>query len=237
MRIPKHILLEIQDELKKSSEKEHSHLMTERAQLKFKMSIVDEKLKRARDLLLDLSISKDEYNEIKAELEVERHNIDVKLQSLSNADDSFNETIGIIFELASKAHELFKSSEIEEKGRIITILFPNLKMDGKNLVFELRKPFDMFVNCEDHPDWLGWMDSNHRMPGPKPGALPLGYTPIRSKKSKVYRKSIHLRRGIYDWRRCKINSKTASASAFISASWLRSTIRLNGTIASVYFLA
>ena len=26
-------------------------------------------------------------------------------------------------------------------------------------------------------DWLGWKDSNLRMPGPKPGALPLGYTP------------------------------------------------------------
>jgi hypothetical protein len=26
--------------------------------------------------------------------------------------------------------------------------------------------------------WLGWMDLNHRMPGPKPGALPLGYNPI-----------------------------------------------------------
>ena len=126
------------------------------------MDAVNEKIKRARDLLLDLGITKDEYNEIKVELEVERHNIDVKLQSLSKADDSFNETLGIIFELASKAHELFKSSEIEEKRRIISILFPNLKMDGKNLVFELRKPFDMFVKNENHPVWLGWLDSNQR---------------------------------------------------------------------------
>jgi hypothetical protein len=26
-------------------------------------------------------------------------------------------------------------------------------------------------------DWLGWQDSNLRMPVPKTGALPLGYTP------------------------------------------------------------
>jgi hypothetical protein len=26
--------------------------------------------------------------------------------------------------------------------------------------------------------WLGWQDSNLRMPGSKPGALPLGDTPI-----------------------------------------------------------
>ncbi len=28
-----------------------------------------------------------------------------------------------------------------------------------------------------HPIWLGWQDSNLRMPGSKPGALPLGDTP------------------------------------------------------------
>ena len=26
--------------------------------------------------------------------------------------------------------------------------------------------------------WLGWRDSNPRMPGPKPGALPLGDIPL-----------------------------------------------------------
>lgn len=26
--------------------------------------------------------------------------------------------------------------------------------------------------------WLGWRDSNPRMPGPKPGALPLGHIPM-----------------------------------------------------------
>ena len=27
--------------------------------------------------------------------------------------------------------------------------------------------------------WLGWQDSNLRMPGSKPGALPLGDTPFK----------------------------------------------------------
>ncbi len=26
--------------------------------------------------------------------------------------------------------------------------------------------------------WLGWRDSNPRMPGPEPGALPLGHIPL-----------------------------------------------------------
>jgi hypothetical protein len=43
---------------------------------------VDGKLKRARDLLFELSRTKEDYNEIKA-------------KSLSKADDSFNETLGV----------------------------------------------------------------------------------------------------------------------------------------------
>ena len=31
-------------------------------------------------------------------------------------------------------------------------------------------------------EWLGWQDSNLRMPGSKPGALPLGDTPTENEK-------------------------------------------------------
>jgi len=64
------------------------------------------------------------------------------LQTLSKADESFNQNISTIFELASKSHELFKSSDIEEKRRIISLLFPNLSMNGEKLVFIMRKAFE-----------------------------------------------------------------------------------------------
>ena len=34
------------------------------------------------------------------------------------------------------------------------------------------------INMSLRSIWLGWRDSNPRMPGPKPGALPLGHIPI-----------------------------------------------------------
>lgn len=55
--IPIHILIDIQDELKNCSDKEHKHLVSERSQLQNKMRSAEEKLKRARDLLLDLSVT------------------------------------------------------------------------------------------------------------------------------------------------------------------------------------
>lgn len=116
-------------------------------------------------MLLDAEITKSEYNEITTDLEIERQNIETKINRLSNADNGFNQTIGTIFALASKAHKLFRSLALDEKRRIIQILFPNLKMDAKKLVFELRKPFDMFVNVKDHTAWLPRSDSNQRPSG------------------------------------------------------------------------
>jgi site-specific DNA recombinase len=76
------------------------------------------------------------------------------LERLSNADEGFNQNISTIFEATSKSHELFKSSDIEEKRRIISLLFPNLSMDAEKLVFVVRKPFDMFLNLTDRQEWL-----------------------------------------------------------------------------------
>lgn len=95
-------------------------------------------------------------------LQVERQNLETRLQRLSKADESFNQNISTIFELASKSHELFKSSDIEEKRRIISLLFPNLSMNGEKLVFIMRKPFEMFLNLTDRQEWLLGRGSNPR---------------------------------------------------------------------------
>jgi site-specific DNA recombinase len=158
MKIPDHILVELNDELRQSSNKEHVHQREERKRLQGQYQAIQNRVKRARELLLDMAISKEEYDDIMTELQAERHNVEVRLQRLNNADDHFNKAISTIFTLASKAHDLFKSSEVEEKRRIIAILFPNLEMDAATLVFKPRKPFDMFLNVPDRLKWLPFVE-------------------------------------------------------------------------------
>lgn len=162
MEIPKNILVEIGEVLKKSSNKEHKNQIQESKKLQNQYEAIQNRIKKARELYMDDGFTKEEYNETIADLQVERQNMETRLQKLSKADDSFNQNISIIFELASKSHELFKSSDIEEKRRIISLLFPNLSMNGDKLVFIVRKPFDMFLNLGDRPDWLLGRDSNPR---------------------------------------------------------------------------
>lgn len=160
MSIPEKVLKELNDELKKSSDKEHKHQIQEVSRLQEQYQIIQNRVKRARGLYLDGELSKEEYDGMMTDLQAERHNMEVRLQRLANADDSFNKMIGTIFALASKAHDLFKSSELEEKRRIITILFPNLEMNAERLVFKPREPFDLFLNMPHRLDWLPETDSN-----------------------------------------------------------------------------
>lgn len=155
MHIPKNILVEINDELKNSSNKEHKHQVSEVDRLQKQYQTIQNRSKNARDLFLDMAITKETFDEMMIDLSVERKNTETRLQKLTGADDEFNKTVSTIFALASKAHELFKSSELDEKRRIIAILFPNLQMDAAKLVLTPRKPFDVFLHLGDCPKWLG----------------------------------------------------------------------------------
>jgi site-specific DNA recombinase len=162
MKIPQHILNDVADELKKSSDKEYQHQVSEGQRLQQQYQTLQTRIKRARELYLDASIAKEEFDEMMTGLQVERQNVEARLQRLSNADNSFNKNVMTIFELASKAHDLFKSSELEEKRRIIALVFPNLEMNSAKLVFTLRKPFDMFLNMSTRKEWLPGKGSNLR---------------------------------------------------------------------------
>jgi len=45
------------------------------------------------------------------------------------------------------AYELFESSKIEQKRKLINYVFSNLELEGVTLRYSLRKPFDLMVDC------------------------------------------------------------------------------------------
>ncbi len=154
LQIPKEILLQIGEELKKSSREENKHQIQESKRLQSQYEKVQNKIKRVRELYIDEMFSREEYDESMADLKAEMHNVKARLDKLSNNSDEFNKNASTIFELASKAYELFKSSDVEEKRRILVLLFPNLQMNGGKLLLEPRKPFDAFFNNANRQDWL-----------------------------------------------------------------------------------
>jgi hypothetical protein len=66
--------------------------------------------------------------------------------------------------LASRAWELFKSSEAVEKRQFLDLMFQNLQLKDGSLSFTVREPFLTMMECKDRPGIWGWLDSNQRRP-------------------------------------------------------------------------
>jgi len=67
-------------------------------------------------------------------------------------------TIELLLDLATNAYELFKSSKLHQKRRLLQIVFSNFILRDGSLCFSLKKPFDMMVNLDEHPEWSQVMD-------------------------------------------------------------------------------
>lgn len=109
---------------------------------------------------IDGSITKDEYDKRRNLLIEEKHNIECKIAKHSEADEDFEITVEYILDVASRTYELFKSSGIDKKRRILKLLFPNFFLNGANLEYTIRSPFNLLVKRATHPITLGRKDSN-----------------------------------------------------------------------------
>jgi site-specific DNA recombinase len=81
-------------------------------------------------------------------------------------------TMKRVFELASKAHFLYLTRNLADRGQLLKSVLLNCTTDGETLSPTYRKPFDLIFERAKTEDWSGREDLNLRPPGPEPGALP-----------------------------------------------------------------
>ncbi len=179
MVFPENILEQLKTTLKNAIEAKSDYSQAYMDKLINDMESINKKSDRILNLYIDESITKDEYNKKKEELSILKDNIQSQITKLNEADDNFEITVEYLLDVASRSYSLFKSSGIDTKRKILKLVFPNFYLDGQNLSYDIRKPFDLFIKGSICSINLGRKDSNLRMPGPKPGALPLGDAPMR----------------------------------------------------------
>jgi len=67
-----------------------------------------------------------------------------------------------IIELARNAYPWYLEEDSTQKRKLLQILASNYLLDGRNLHYSYKKPFDILVKGLDRQEWLGWLDSNQR---------------------------------------------------------------------------
>lgn len=141
-------------------------------------------LKKKEAMLFDWcysnNIAKEIYDDKLAVLKQEQEQLQQMADKYDEIGDDVAETIENILDIAANVPLVMKSSIIEEKRALLNLILSNATINGSSLCFSLKKPFDRLLISKGCTTWLGWLDSNQRMPIPKTGALPLGDTPIRS---------------------------------------------------------
>ena len=162
MVIPENILEQLKTTLKNAIEAKSDYSQAYMDKLVNDMESINKKSDRILNLYIDESITKDEYNKKKEELSILKDNIQSQITKLNEADDNFEITVEYLLDVASRSYSLFKSSGIDTKRKILKLVFPNFYLDGQNLSYDIRKPFDLFIKGLNHPINLGRKDSNLR---------------------------------------------------------------------------
>jgi len=70
------------------------------------------------------------------------------------ADEEYYLTAQYLVQIASRAKELFAGSEPEEKRLLLNMTLQNLRLDGKIVRYDWKKPFDKIAFYASRPIWL-----------------------------------------------------------------------------------
>mgnify|MGYP005839158951 CR=1 FL=1 len=87
------------------------------------------------------------FNEKLKEYKERQEEIREEMGRYDQADEKFYLTANTFFSLAKRAYEIFESSEIKEKKQLLNFLLQNLKLRGRNLLFDLKTPFDTVLQA------------------------------------------------------------------------------------------
>ena len=80
------------------------------------------------------------------------------------ADHNFYVTANMVMNLATRAREIFESSEVDEKRQLLDLVFQNLQLKDGSLSFSVREPFLTMLDFKNRPKGWGRLDSNQRTP-------------------------------------------------------------------------
>ena len=76
------------------------------------------------------------------------------------ADHNFYVTANMVMNLATRAREIFESSEVDEKRQLLDLVFQNLQLKDGSLSFSVREPFLTMMDFKNRPKEWGNLDLN-----------------------------------------------------------------------------
>ena len=160
--IPQKTIDEVVLGLKKSNESKSLYHLNAIDGLRSEYDKTQDKIDRMMDLLIEGSITKDDYDRKLKELKSKQHDLNIQIEDHTKADENYYITASTVLNLAKSALTLFESSEVHEKRAMLNYLLQNCVVNGKKLEFSIRSPFNHILELHNQPTGLPRQDSNLR---------------------------------------------------------------------------
>ena len=124
------------------------------------LTVLNSRLERLKTAYLDGDFTRDEYLTEKQNIQREQEFIEKRIAELSTDNKEVVITLEYLLDLVSRVNSLYKSSRIDKKRRILNLVFSNFFLNGSNLSYELKRPFDLFIKRSNRLLNWAWRDSN-----------------------------------------------------------------------------
>ena len=144
--------------LKKQYEATHGNTYYQLEKNRNELADIEENQKKLLDLLIAGTVPAEVYRSKNAEYETAKIELQAKIEKLQTPDTSVERAIDKVLNFSQNSFAIFKSSQIEEKRRILNIVFANFFMDGKNPEISMRKNFKLLSKIGACEDWCTRVD-------------------------------------------------------------------------------
>ncbi|EKE11104.1 MAG: recombinase [uncultured bacterium] len=151
---------ELKRELRATHEMEKIHYEQNTNAIKKKIESIENKLKIMYEDRLDGRLTPEDYDEKVKECKIQKKDLLEEYGEHVEADENFCINANKILSLASRAWEIFESSEAQEKTQLLKFTLQNFSLTGKNLSFEAKIPFSGILEYANSGSMLRDQDSN-----------------------------------------------------------------------------
>lgn len=160
--IGEHIVNEVLDLLKSEHDNIQLFYKNAIAETRKEAQRIEQKMATLYEDRLDGRITAIDYDKYAKKYNDEKTELERKLVEYTNNDKSFVVTSSYLLQLASKAKDVFESSQPAKKNKILKMLLANCQINEKRLQLHLLKPFERLLSAMKSQNWLLRSDSNRQ---------------------------------------------------------------------------
>lgn len=118
------------------------------------INLIHTRLERLWECYLDRDIDKARYELEKQKYLEQKKDLTARTEKYTDISNDLKENIEKAMDFVVNLPELMKIATPDEKNTLLKKLLTNYVLDGKVLKYDIKAPFDKFIQCNNPTQWF-----------------------------------------------------------------------------------